>query len=81
MLTERRQTTESLVRASALPRRTVESLLRAADRDLDEDADGFVIRADRVATYRDRFAIDQLHRRGVADPYEAQLAAHRALIA
>ncbi len=81
MLAERRQTIESLVRASALPRRTVESLLRAADRDLDKNADGFVIRADRVAAYRDRFAIDQLRRNRIADPYEAQLAEHRALVA
>jgi predicted methyltransferase len=81
MLTERRQTVESLVRASALPRRTVESLLRAADGDLDRNADGALIRADRAAAYRDRFAIEQLRRSRLADPYEAQLAAHSALIA
>jgi N4-bis(aminopropyl)spermidine synthase len=81
MLTERRQTVESLVRASALPRRTVESLLGAADRDLDRNADGALIRADRAAAYRDRFAIDRLRRSQVPDPYETQLAGHRALIA
>jgi len=81
ILTERRQTVESLVRASALPRRTVESLLRAADRDLDSNADGALIRADRAAAYRDRFAIGQLRRSQVTDPLETQLAAHRALIA
>jgi N4-bis(aminopropyl)spermidine synthase len=81
ILTERRQTVESLVRASALPRRTVESLLRAADRDLDSNADGALIRADRAAAYRDRFAIGQLRRSRVTDPLETQLAAHRALIA
>src|SRR6266700_2706770 len=81
MLTERRQTVESLVSACALPRRTVESLLRAADPDLDKNADGAVIRADRAAAYRDRFAIGQLRRSQVADPYEAQLAAHSALVA
>jgi N4-bis(aminopropyl)spermidine synthase len=81
MLTERRQTVESLVRASALPRRTVESLLRAADRDLDSNADGALIRPDRAAAYRDRFAIGQLRRSQVTDPLETQLAAQRALIA
>jgi len=81
ILTERRQTVESLVRASALPRRTVESLLRAADRDLDSNADGALIRADRAAAYRDRFAIGQLRRSQVTDPLETQLAARRALIA
>ena len=81
MLTERRQTIESLVRASALPRRTVESLLRAADSDLDRNASGFVIRADRVAAYRDRFAVDQLRRDQIPDPYETRLAAHSALVA
>lgn len=81
MLTERRQTVESLVRACALPRRTVESLLRAADRDLDQNADGAVIRANRAPAYRDRFAIGRLRRSQVADPYEAQLAAHGALVA
>jgi N4-bis(aminopropyl)spermidine synthase len=81
ILIERRQTVESLVRASALPRGTVESLLRAADRDLDRNADGALIRADRAAAYRDRFAIGQLRRSQVTDPFETQLAAHRALIA
>lgn len=81
MLTERRQTAEGLVRGCALPRRTVESLLRAADRDLDTNADGAMIRADRAAAYRDRFAIDQLRRSQVADPYDARLAAHGALVA
>jgi N4-bis(aminopropyl)spermidine synthase len=81
MLTERRHTTESLVRASALPRRTVESLLHAADPDLDKTADGFMIRADRASAYRDRFAIDELRREHIADPYEAHLAAHSALVA
>ena len=81
MLTERRQTVESLVRACALPRKTVESLLRAADRDLDTSAAGAIIRADRVASYRDRFAIGQLRRSGIADPFEAQLAAHSSLVA
>ena len=81
MLAERRQTVESLVRASALPRRTVESLLQAADRDLDKNAGGAVIRADRAAAYRDRFALDRLRRSQVADPHDAQLAAHGALVA
>lgn len=80
ILTERRQTVESLVRASALPRRTVESLLRAAECDLDSNADGALIRADRAAAYRDRFAIGQLRRSQVTDPLATQLAAHRALI-
>lgn len=81
MLTERRQTMESLVRASALPRRTVESLLRAAGSDLDQNASGYMIQADRVAAYRDHFAVDQLRRDQIPDPYEGRLAAHGALVA
>src|SRR5215471_10149720 len=49
ILTERRQTVESLVRASALPRRTVKSLLRTASRDLNSNTDKALIRADQAA--------------------------------
>jgi N4-bis(aminopropyl)spermidine synthase len=81
MLTDGRQSIESLVRGCALPRRIVESLVRAADPDLDHGEGGFVIRPDRLAAYRDRFAVDQLRRDLIADPYEARLAAHGALVA
>jgi N4-bis(aminopropyl)spermidine synthase len=81
MLARRPHTVESLVRASALPRRTVESLLRAAGPDLAGDAGGWMIRADRERAYRDRFALDALRRERIADPYEALLAAHGWLVA
>jgi N4-bis(aminopropyl)spermidine synthase len=80
-LTERRHTTESLVRACALPRRTVESLLRAADPDLDKDASGSMIRVDLAGAYSERFALGELRRERLADPYVALLAAHGALVA
>jgi N4-bis(aminopropyl)spermidine synthase len=81
LLTERHQTLDSLVRGCALPRRTVESLLRAADPDLDQNASGVTIKADRAGAYRDRFDIGQSQRSQVADPYAAQLAAHSDLVA
>jgi N4-bis(aminopropyl)spermidine synthase len=81
LLAERHQTLDSLVRGCALPRRTVESLLRAAGPDLDQHASGAAIRADRAAAYRDRFGIARPQRSQVADPYAAQLAAHSDLVA
>jgi N4-bis(aminopropyl)spermidine synthase len=81
LLTERHQTLDSLVRGCALPRRTVESLLRAAGPDLDQNASGVAIKADRAGAYRDRFDIGHLQRSRVADPYAAQLAAHSGLVA
>lgn len=81
LLTEQPHTLDGLVRTCALPRRTVEALLRAAGPDLVEDADGFAIRADRVAAYRDRFALDQLRRTAVPDSFAAPLAVHADLTA
>src|ERR1700691_159691 len=80
-LTERRHTTESVVLACALPRRTVESMLRAADPDLDKDASGCMIRADLAGAHSERFALAVLRRERLVDPYAALLAAHGALIA
>jgi hypothetical protein len=81
MLTEGPQTVDGLVRGCALARRTVESLLRAADPDLDKSAGGASVRADLTAAYRDRFGIDRMRRGQVPDPYQARLAAHGALVA
>jgi branched-chain polyamine synthase A-like protein len=74
LLTRGRQSLDGLVRECALPRRTVEALVRAAGPDLDRDADGFAIRAARVDAYRARLRIDELG--GHED-----LAAYRELVA
>ena len=76
LLSERRLTLESLVRECALPRRTVETLLRAADTDLDRGEGGFVIRADRVDAYRERFAATRRQ-----DPFDALLNENGDLVA
>jgi N4-bis(aminopropyl)spermidine synthase len=81
LLTERHQTLDSLVRGCALPRRTVESLLRAAGPDLDQNVSGAAIKAARAAAYRDRFGSGRPRRGQVADPYAALLAAHGDLVA
>ncbi|MGH3168680.1 MAG: bis-aminopropyl spermidine synthase family protein, partial [Trebonia sp.] len=81
MLTERHQTVDTLVRGCALPRRTVESLLRAADPDLDRNASGLMIKAHLITAYRDRFGIDRIRRAQLADAYAAQLAARSELVA
>lgn len=81
LLTEGPQTVDSLVRECALPRRTVESLLRAAECDLAGDAAGLAVRGDLAAAYRERFAVERMRRAQVADPYQARLAEHRPLVA
>ncbi|GAA2627379.1 bis-aminopropyl spermidine synthase family protein [Dactylosporangium fulvum] len=49
---------DDLVREHAVPRRTVEALLRAAGPDLD----GPLLRPSAVPRYRERFGYDELHR-------------------
>ena len=80
LLTERRQTADDLVRACALPRRTVDALLRAAAGDLDADAGGFLIGPDLAEGYRERFALAELGLTRLSDPFQAQLAAHAGLV-
>jgi predicted methyltransferase len=70
---------EDLVRDCAVPRRTVEALLRAADADLLARPDGTALRDEVVAEYRNTFGYEQLRRTEPADPFAAQMAAHRQL--
>jgi hypothetical protein len=74
LLTERPHTLAQLVQDTAVPRRTVEILLRAIGPDLAETTDGFAIRADRVPSYRDRFDTDRV-REPIAEPPAALVAA------
>ncbi|MDQ3152100.1 MAG: bis-aminopropyl spermidine synthase family protein [Actinomycetota bacterium] len=80
MLTEGPHTSEELVRACAVPRRTVEALLRAAGTDLDERAGSVQVRPNRVATYRQRFGYAQLRDSALMDPLGARLAAFAPLV-
>lgn len=68
-----------LVRDCTVPRRSVEVLLRAADADLLTRSDGTTLREEVVAEYRTAFGYEQLRRTEPADPFAAQLAAHRQL--
>jgi hypothetical protein len=79
-LTEGPQHPDELIRDLALPRRTVEALLRAATADLHESPGGRVALAPgAVVAYRKRFAVDELRRTAPADPLAAHLSAHHAL--
>ncbi|HEU0089046.1 MAG TPA: bis-aminopropyl spermidine synthase family protein [Pseudonocardiaceae bacterium] len=80
LLTEGPQTLDELVRACAVPRRTVEALLRAAEPDLDQRAGAVWVRPDRVAAYRHRFGYAQLADSAPVDPLGARLAACAALV-
>jgi N4-bis(aminopropyl)spermidine synthase len=57
LLAERPRTLDELIRATALSRRTLESLLDAARPDLTTAGDRFGLRPDRSSVYRRRFAI------------------------
>jgi hypothetical protein len=81
MLIEGPHTLDELVRACALPRRTVESLLRAADSDLTKAAGRYAISRDRLADYRARFGYAQLRESALGDPLAGRLASQRGLIA
>lgn len=80
MLTEGPQTLDELVRACAVPRRTVEALLRAAGVDLDERSGSVRVRPDRVASYRRRFGYTQLRDTAPVDPLGARLTASAPLV-
>lgn len=65
---------EELIRRTAVPRRTVEALLRAAGADVESGQRGVALRADRVAAYRERFGLAQLESTRLGDPVERRLA-------
>ncbi|MGH3810982.1 MAG: bis-aminopropyl spermidine synthase family protein [Pseudonocardiaceae bacterium] len=80
MLTEGPQTLEDLVRTCAVPRRTVEALLRAVGADLDERPGAVQVRPDRVTAYRQRFDYAQLRDSEPVDPLGTRLAAFGPLV-
>lgn len=76
-------TLEDLVRDFAVPRRTVEALLRAAGTDLHTGAEGFSLAVSVRQRYRECFALARLHQRrevsGMAELIAAAPAADQAL--
>jgi hypothetical protein len=80
MLTEDAHPLDELIRECALPRRTVEALLRAAQPDLDETNGRFALRADRVDLYRKTFGYAQLRASSPADPLAGQLAMRHEVV-
>ncbi|MBB1261095.1 bis-aminopropyl spermidine synthase family protein [Streptomyces alkaliterrae] len=71
----------SLVRATALPRRTVEEMLSALGSDLTENADGgHALRPERADAYRERFRLGQLAATALTDPFAARLAEQAPLV-
>jgi predicted methyltransferase len=69
LLTERPYPLDELVRATAVPRRTVEEVLTALGDDLAEGR----IRPELVEAYRDRFGYAQLRATTLADPLDARV--------
>lgn len=90
LLTDEEQTLETLVHASGLPRRTVESLLLAMEPDLAGSPasagtpalagqpGGLRLAENRVSAYRERFGYQQLKQSQLADPLGRRLAAAAA---
>jgi hypothetical protein len=82
-LTESPATLDDLVRDFAVPRRTVEALLRAAGPDLAAGAGGVVLTESLRPVYRSRFSLDALRDvpevAGLADLIAAAPAPDRAL--
>ncbi|AHH97137.1 bis-aminopropyl spermidine synthase family protein [Kutzneria viridogrisea] len=79
-LTERPHDLASLVRTSAVSRRTVEAVLAAAGEDLVESAQGVRLRPERVPAYRELFRYEQVRSTALTDPLAARLAAHGDLV-
>ncbi|HTJ34066.1 MAG TPA: bis-aminopropyl spermidine synthase family protein [Dactylosporangium sp.] len=82
-LTESPTTLDELVRDFAVPRRTVEALLRAAGPDLDTGGETLVLQDSVRQRYRERFAVATLHDvpevPGMAELVAGAPAADRAL--
>lgn len=72
---------DDLIRRSAVPRRTVEALLRAAGPDVETGPRGLALRVDRVAAYRDRFRLAVLESTRLVGPVDGRLANFRDLVA
>lgn len=70
----------ALVQRSALPRRTVESVLAALGGDLSRSGDHVRIAPAQVPAYRQRFGYEQLLRTEPADPLAARLSEAAAIV-
>src|SRR5215467_7052490 len=81
ILTEQPHDLATLVRLTALPRQTVQSVLAAADHDLLCDGDAVAIQPARVPAYRERFGYDELMRTELTDPLARRLAAAAPVVA
>ena len=80
LLTERAYPRDELIRATALPRRTVEELLAAIGPDLLDEPGGVRIRPELTSAYQDRFGIADLRATALADPLDRRLAQARPLV-
>lgn len=74
-LTESPARVEDLVRDFAVPRRSVEALLRAAGEDLHTGAEGVMLREDACPRYRGRFGFSRLRERREVSGLERLIAA------
>lgn len=81
LLTEHPRTLASLVQASAVDRRTVETVLRALGEDLVETGDQLLIAQSRVEEYRQLIDYPQLVDTEPVDPLEPRLAKYGDLVA
>ncbi|MEU2103225.1 bis-aminopropyl spermidine synthase family protein [Nocardia sp. NPDC019255] len=67
-------TLASLVRSTAVPRRTVEEVLSALGDDLEYQGETFRLRGERVESYAARFDFPQLRSTVLTDPLAARMA-------
>ena len=81
ILTEQPHDLATLVRLTALPRQTVQSVLAAADHDLLSDGAAVAIQPARVPAYRERFGYDELMRTELTDPLAGRLATAAPVVA
>lgn len=72
---------EELIRSTAVPRRTVEALLMAADGDIERGPQGFTLRSDRVPAYRERFGLARLESTRLSELTDRRLTEYRKLVA
>lgn len=80
LLTEGPSDLATLVRRSALPRRTVEEVLAAANGDLARDGEAVVVASAQAASYRRRFGYDSLRATRLADPLAPLMADASAVL-
>src|ERR1700690_2523718 len=80
LLTAEPMNLAALIQRSALPRKTVESVLSALNGDLSRSGDQVRIRPGQADAYRPRFGYEQLLRTELADPLSGRLAEAAAVV-